>query len=175
MKTKLLFVFAAIVFIVAFTSCRKKCGIKDSENYDKHGDCIFRFCTDIQINSFPVKKPNGAQWDTTSTGPCDSTCAPDLKLILKRATSYMANTTTAWDFSGNSIQLPIWVDYYGQPWYIQLTRETWTFELVDIDNTTTGSGEVIGVGTFNPLEQGSNGEINVTGTNGVSVTIKYRN
>jgi hypothetical protein len=183
MKTKFLFPLLLISIAIAILpSCKKKvegCMDQDSENYNSKANkddnsCVYRYVTGVQINSFPSLKPDGTPWDSQSA-PCgdDGTGnAPDLQIHFitpKGASYYTINST---DLMANIYLTPAGSFPGNTDTPIKFTHETWSFELLDNDLICH---ELMGTGTFNPFTEGSNGIINVTGTNGVSITIHYHN
>lgn len=157
MKTKKLILLIGIMIFStsAFTGCKQKgCTDRDSDNYDpdaekSDGSCVYRYCSGIQVTT-----PTSVGYD-----PVDG---PELYVHFAKASS--AN----WD-NLSSQGADSYSSLLSSP-SVQFTNENWQFEIFDYDSMDPD--DLIITGTFNPLEQGSGGNITISGS-GVIITFKY--
>jgi hypothetical protein len=153
-KIKLLTVGALFFSVSLFSSCKKEgCTDLNADNYDglaeKSGSCVYRYGYEVSVST-----PSNVDYD-----PLD---APDLYIRFAK------NASANWDYSSNAVSNNnnITVTYSN----FLFSNETWAYEVYDQD--TFDSDDLVSSGTFNPLSQGSNGNIVLT-NNGCTVTFRY--
>jgi hypothetical protein len=147
--------FLFIGIVIFSSSCKKKgCTDKDGANYiagaEKSTLCQYRYGKTVTVNA-----NNGVSYD-----PFD---APDL--YIKFATS----ASPQWDYNvsvvNNTYQITgTFVNEF------KFTNEDWVYEVYDQD--TFDSDDLVCSGTFNPLVDGSAGNI-VLINNGCTITFPY--
>jgi hypothetical protein len=144
MRTLKLLSFGLLILsATVFTSCKKKgCTDMDADNYSSSaeksdGSCSFRYGKTVSVIT-----PSSVNYD-----PLD---APDLFIRFAKKTS------SQWDYT-----TPVVSDSYtftaNFPNEYLFTNEQWDYEVYDQD--TFDADDLVCSGSFNPLEDGSDGKI----------------
>lgn len=156
MKNLRFLTLALVLISVPFiTSCKKKgCLDSDAANYDssaeKSSTCYFRYGYEVTVIA-----PSNVNYD-----PFD---APDLYIRFAK------NASPQWDFITTVVDNSYFLTATFANEFL-FTNEQWVFEVWDKD--TFDSDDLVCSGSFNPLEDGSDGLI-VVFNSGVEVRFKY--
>jgi hypothetical protein len=152
-------IFQPLVIIVIgllfLTSCKKKgCTDFDADNYDgsaeKNGTCYFRYGKSVS-----VFVPNSINYD-----PLD---APDLFIRFAKHSSPQWDFTTTVVNNSYSLTANFNEDFL-------FTNEQWDYQVYDED--TFDPNDLVCSGSFNPLEDGIDGEV-IIFNGGIEIQFPY--
>lgn len=154
-KIKQLTIAGILLFSFISGGCKKKgCTDKNADNFESDaekndGSCAFRYSSAIEVN-------------TPTTGNYDPFDGPDLYIQFAKKTSstWDYKSGTGSDSYSTSLTAPS----------VMFTNEEWQYELYDYD--VLDPDDLIASGTFNPLADGSDGNIRISG-NGITINFQY--
>jgi hypothetical protein len=145
----------AVVSVSFLSSCKKKgCSDINADNYDssaeKSGTCYFRYGSSVSVIA-----PNSVNYD-----PLD---APDLFIRFAKSSSPQWDYTTPVVDNSYSFTANFATEFL-------FTNEQWDYEVYDYD--TFDANDLVCSGSFNPLEDGSDGKI-IIFNEGVEIQFPY--